>query len=59
MLVLMNSLTITKMGHVVSKARSPGQMLEKPCVCSRDHIFILLLMKFGQIGCLDEILYIF
>ena len=37
------------MGHVRSKTRSPGQILEKPCVCSRDQIFGLILMKLGQI----------
>ena len=47
------------MGHVESKIRSQGQMLEKPCVCSWDQIFGLILMKFGQTVCLDEILYMF
>ena len=36
------------MGHVGSKTRSLGQILEKPCVCSRDQIFGLILMKVGQ-----------
>ena len=44
-----------KMRHVGSKTRS----LEKPCVCSRDQIFGLILMKLGQSFCLDEILYMF
>ena len=47
------------MGHVGSKTRSLGQILEKPCVCSRDQIFSLNLMKLGQNGCLNEILYMF
>ena len=49
----------TKMGLVVSKIRSLDQILEKPCVCSRDQIFRLILMKLGQSVCPDEILYIF
>ena len=28
-----------KLGHVGSKSRALGQTLEKPCVCSRGHIF--------------------
>ena len=47
------------MGDVRSKTRSQGQILEKPCVCSRDQIFGLILMKLGQTFCLDKILYIF
>ena len=38
-----------------SKTRSPGQILEKPCVRSRGHIFSRILMKVGQDVCLDEI----
>ena len=47
------------MGHGVSKISSLGQILEKSCVCSRDQIFGLILMKLGQGVCLDEIFYIF
>ena len=47
------------MDHVGSKTRSQGQILEKPCVCSRDEIFGMLLMKLGQSFCLNEILYMF
>ena len=43
------------MGHVGSKTRSPGQILEKPCVHSRGHIFSRILMKVGQDFCLDDI----
>ena len=45
-----------KLGHVRSKTRSLGQILEKPCVSSRDHIFIPIFMKRGQNVCLDEFL---
>ena len=44
-----------KLGHVGSKTRSLGQILEKPCVRSRDHIFSPIIMKLGQNVCLDEI----
>ena len=47
------------MGHVELKTRLLGQILEKPCVCTRDKIFGLILMKLGQSFCLDEILYMF
>ena len=43
------------MGHVGLKTRSLGQILEKPCVCSRGHIFCLIIMKLGQNVCLDKI----
>ena len=41
-----------KMGHVGSKTRSLGQILEKPC---KGHIFSPVIMKRGQNVCLDEI----
>ena len=44
-----------KLGHVESKTRSVGQILEKPCVRSRGHIFSPILMKLSQNVCLDEI----
>ena len=43
------------MGHVGSKTRSLGQILEKPSVRSRGHIFSWILMKVGQDVCLDDI----
>ena len=43
------------MGHVGSKTRSLGQILAKPCICSRGHIFGPVLMKLGQRVCLNEI----
>ena len=49
MFFLMKSDTNLKMGHVASKTRSLGQILEKPCVCSRDQIFGPILMKLGEI----------
>ena len=44
------------MGHVGSQTRSLGQILEKPSVRSRRHIFSLIIMKLGQNVCLNEIL---
>ena len=43
------------MGHVGSKTRSLGQMLEKPFVGSRGHIFSPKLLLVGQNVCLDYI----
>ena len=43
------------MGYVGSKPRSLGQILEKPNVPSRGHIFNLILMKLGQNVSLGEI----
>ena len=47
--------TTSKLGHVGSKTRSLSQILEKPCVRSRSHIFSPILMKLGQNVCPDEI----
>ena len=52
---LNKSWTSLKLGHVGSKTRSLGQILEKPCVRSRGHIFCPILMKLGQNVCFDEI----
>ena len=54
MFVFMKSPTSLKMGHIGSKTRSLAQTLEKPCVCSRDQIFGLILLKLVQSFCLDE-----
>ena len=51
----MKSQTSLNMGHVGPKTRSLGQVLEKPCVSYRGHIFSPMLMKLGQNICLDEI----
>ena len=55
MFFLMKSLTSWIMGHVGSETRSQGQILEKPCVCSKGHIFSPIIMKPDQHVCLDEI----
>ena len=51
---LMKSQRSLKMGHVGSKTMSLGQILEKHCVRSRGHIVSPIIMKQGQIVCLDE-----
>ena len=38
----------SKLGHVGSKTRSLGQILEKPCVHSRGHSFDRKFMKLCQ-----------
>ena len=55
MFVLIKSWTSVKIGHVGSKSRSLGEILEKPFVHSRGHIFSLIIMKLRQNVCLDEI----
>ena len=55
MFVLIKSRTNLKSGHVGSKTRSLGQILEKPCLCCRGHIFQLDTVKHGQNVCLDKI----
>ena len=54
-IVLVKSKTRLNMGHVGSKSRSLGQILEKPCVCSKGHVFSPIIIKLGQNVCLDEI----
>ena len=44
------------MGHAGSKTRSSAQILEKPCVRSRGHIFSQIIMTLSQNILLDKIL---
>ena len=55
MFVLVKSRTSLKMGHVRSKTNSLGQILEKPCVCSKGDIFSPIVMILGSNVCLDVI----
>ena len=48
MFVLMKSQRSLEMGHVESKTGSQGQILEKPCVGSRGHIFSPIIMNLSQ-----------
>ena len=43
------------MDTVGSKTRSLDQILEKPCICSRGHIFSSIIMKLRENVCLDKI----
>ena len=45
----------SKLGHVGLKTRSLGQILGKPCVCSRCYIFSQILVKYGVNVCLDKV----
>ena len=55
MIALMKSGLGLYMGHLGSKARSPGQIIEKLCVDNRDHSFHQNFQKYGQNDFLDEI----
>ena len=57
MCTLIKSQTNLKMGHVGSRTKSLGQIVEKTCVCSRGLIYCLILMKLGLNVCRDEISY--
>ena len=48
MLIIILSRSSSKLGHVGSKTRSLGQIIEKPCVHSRGHSFDSKLMKLYQ-----------
>ena len=48
MLMIIISTSSSKVGHVGSKTRSLGQILEKPCVLSRGHSFNSKFMKLYQ-----------
>ena len=48
MLMIIISRSSSKVGHVGSKARSLGQILEKHCVLSRGHSFNSKCMKLYQ-----------
>ena len=39
MLIIIISRSSSKLGHVGSKTRSLGQILEEPCVHSKEHSF--------------------
>ena len=43
------------MGHIGSKTRSVGQMIEKPCEHNTGHIMHPIIMKICQNVCLDEV----
>ena len=53
MFVLMKSGLGLYLGHLGSKTRSRGQIIEKPCVDNTGCSFHKIFMKFGQNVCLD------
>ena len=55
MFVLMKSGLGLYLGHLGSKTRSIGQILEKPCADNRGHSFHSIFMNFGQNVYLDKI----
>ena len=50
----MISRSSSKLGHLGSKTRSPGQIKGKPYEHSSGHIFEAIIMKLAQNVCLDE-----
>ena len=48
MLIIIISRSSSKLGHVGSKTRLLGQILEKPCVHSKEHSFDPKFMKVCQ-----------
>ena len=54
MFVYIKSQFLLKVGHLGSKTRSLGQILEKPCEQDRDHIFDPIFIKLGQNVCLHK-----
>ena len=48
MLIIIMSRSVLKLGHVVSKTKSLGRILEKPCVNPRGHSFDSKVMKLCQ-----------
>ena len=55
MIVLTISRSSSNMGHVGSKTRSVGQIMEKPCEHSRGHSFSPIIIKLAQNDHLDNI----
>ena len=47
--MIITSRSESKLGHVASKTRSLGQIIEKPCVHSKRHSFDPKFMKVWQI----------
>ena len=52
---LVKSWMSSKLGHVGSKTRSRGQIIEKACLHNSGHTFDPIFMKLGQNVCLGEL----
>ena len=59
MIILTISQLSSNMGHGVSKTKSVGQIIEKPCEHSRGHRFDPVFIKLAQNDHLDNISIIF
>ena len=61
MFVLMISRSSLKLDHLISETRSRGQIRGKPCLCTKGHIFEVVIMNLAQNVCLDDfkVMYIF
>ena len=55
MFVLMKPWSGSEMGHVRSKTRSVGQIIDEPCEHSRGHSFGPIFIKLAQKDHLDNI----
>ena len=55
MIILTISRSSLNIGHVRSKSRSVGQIIEKPCEHSRGHSFGPIFIKLAQNNHLDNI----
>ena len=55
MIILTISQSSSNIGHVGSKTRSVGQIIEKPCEHSRGHSFSPIIIKLAQNDHLDNI----
>ena len=54
MFVLMISRSSSKLGHLESKTRSPGQISGKSCYHSMGHIFEAIIINLAQNVCLAD-----
>jgi len=55
MIVLMKPRSSSNLGHVGSKSRSLGEIIEKPCLHSIGHNIDSIFIKLAHNDCLDEI----
>ena len=56
MFFFMISRSSSKLGHLGSKTRSPGQISGKSCYHSSGHIFEAIIISVAQNVCLDDFL---
>ena len=56
MFAMIISWTSLKMSYIKLITRSAGQILKKPCMHHRGHVFSPVLLKDGQNVCLDDVM---